>query len=215
MGALGAIDIPNRNVDDFRAAVKDREAKLANAKKQRDVILNDIRLVSAAIDAGDKQARLKLPALNKTNVEVGRLIVSIAREVSEAKGRLSLAENQAAAASAKRAEADEAGLVRDKWFECTCPDGRKVRHRGASLESLQRALQPGYRVVGQVFGHNEDGAGGFVSTPGAPSMLKALLESQGDVLIEWLEARGIVGAGKTTVVLPPNGRESMNNGAPS
>jgi hypothetical protein len=84
-----------------------------------------------------------------------------------------------------------AALPRDKWFECVCPDGRKVRHRHHSLEALQRELQPGYRAVGQVFGHAEDGTGGFVSTPGAPSMLKALLDSQGDELIAFLAERGI------------------------
>ena len=39
MTFLGAVDIPTRGVDDFRATLKDREAKLANAKRQRDVIL--------------------------------------------------------------------------------------------------------------------------------------------------------------------------------
>jgi hypothetical protein len=73
MAFLGAVDIPTRGVEDFRATLKDRELKLANAKKQRDVILNDIRLANAAVDAGDKQARLQLGMLNKSNVEVGRL----------------------------------------------------------------------------------------------------------------------------------------------
>ena len=66
-----------------------------------------------------------------------------------------------------------------------------MRHRGASLESVQRVLQPGYRAIGQAFGTNEDGSGGFVDRPGAPSMLKAMLESQGDVLIEYLSTHGI------------------------
>jgi hypothetical protein len=44
--------------------------------------------------------------------------------------------------------------------------------------------------------------------PGAPSMLKALLESDGDFLMARLAARGIVGSDKETVViLPSNGRE--------
>jgi hypothetical protein len=117
--------------------------------------------------------------------------LSIQRAVSEACGQLSLAENQAAAAAARRAEMDAPALPRDKWFAVSCPDGRAVRHRHSSMDALQRELQPGYRATGQVFGANEDGSGGFVSMPGAPSMLKALLESQGDVLLEWLAERGI------------------------
>jgi hypothetical protein len=46
-------------------------------------------------------------------------------------------------------------------------------------------------VAGQVFGANADDTGGIVSRPGAPSMLKALLESQGDELIAFLAERGI------------------------
>jgi hypothetical protein len=208
MGALGAIDIPNRNVDDFRATLRDREAKLANARKQRDTILLDLRKANEAVDMGDRQARLRLPDLNKAATAVGRLILSIQREVSESRGQLALATNQAAAAAAKRAELEAAALPRDKWFECVCPDGiRKVRHRAASFEALRKALQPGYSIVGQVFGHNEDGAGGFVSTPGAPSMLKALLDSQGDELLVWLAKHGIIGSDKPVVALPRNGRE--------
>ena len=81
-------------------------------------------------------------------------------------------------------------------FTRPCPDGRKVRHRGASLESMQRVLQPGYRAIGQVFGANEDGTGGFISQPGAPSMLKALLESEGDELLAFLAEHGITGSDK-------------------
>jgi hypothetical protein len=82
MAALGAIDVPNRTVEDFRAKLKDREAALANAKRQRDVVLNDLRLANAAVDARDQKARLRLPALNKAAAEIGRLIVSIQHEIS-------------------------------------------------------------------------------------------------------------------------------------
>jgi hypothetical protein len=131
MGAFGAVDLPHRGVDDFREALRAREVKLAAAKRQRDIILADIGKANAAVDSGDKQARNALPGLNKANVEVGRLILSIGREVCEARGRLSLAENQAAAGALKRAQSDAAAVPADKWFECICPDGvRKVRHRG-------------------------------------------------------------------------------------
>jgi hypothetical protein len=122
---------------------------------------------------------------------VGRLVSSAEAQVFEAEKRLQMAENQAAVAAAKRASADEPlPLLRDKLFEVICPDGRKVRHRHSSPEALQKVLQPGYVAAGQVFGANEDDSGGIISRPGVPSMMKALLESQGDDLIEWLTARG-------------------------
>jgi hypothetical protein len=205
---FGATDIANRGVDDFRETLRVREAELVNARKQRDVILNDIRKASDAAGVGDQRARLGLAGLNKQDAAAGRLILSLEADVREAKKRLAIAENQAATAAAKRASVDAPAVTADKWFEVSCPDNRKVRHRSASLESLQRALRPGYRIIGQAFGTKEDGSGGFVSMPGAPSMLKALLESQGDELLSFLAAHGIIGSDKrTVVVLPANNRE--------
>jgi hypothetical protein len=181
------------------------EAELAEAKVRRDKILLDLRKASAAIDAGDKRARFTQGALNKDEVAAGRLILSIERQVVEAKKRIVMADAQAAAVALKRAQSDAA--PRDKWFAVSTPDGRDVRHRHSSMEALQKELQPGYRAIGRVFGHNEDGTGGFVSTPSSPSMLKALLESDGDVLMGWLAERGITSVDKTVVVLPSNNRE--------
>jgi hypothetical protein len=208
MTFLGAVDLPHRTIDDFRKALQDREVKLAAAKNQRDTIHLDMRKAQAAVDAGDKRARMELSGLNKSNLEVGRLILSIGREVSEAKGRLSLAENQAKAAAAKKAELDDAALVRDKWFECLCFDGvRKVRHRHSSIVALQRELQPGYRAIGQVFGVNEDGTGGFVADAKS-NMMDGLLQAHGDTLLTFLAQHGIIGSDKQTViVLPNNGRD--------
>jgi hypothetical protein len=190
MGAFGSIDLPHRGVDDFRKALHEREDKLAAAKKQREVILNDIRLASAAVDAGDKQARNALPG---ANVEVGRLILSIGREVSEAKGRLSLAENQAAAAALKRAQSDAAAVLGERLFELSTPDNRRVRHRYASADGLQKILQPGYKVVAEVFGAGNDGNGGMVE-PLGHSTMKTLLTVHGDELIAFLSERGIKAA---------------------
>jgi hypothetical protein len=183
------------------------EAELAEARARRDKILIDLEKASAAA-VRDQRERLKLPALNKSNVEAGRLIVSIERQVSEAKKRLAMSENHAAGAAAKRAESEDAALIRDKWFAVSCPDGRAVRHRGASLESLQRALQPGYRVIGQAFGTNEDGTDGIVADRHS-DMMQAMLDAYGDTLLAWLTERGIVGADKTVVILPSNNREKM------
>jgi hypothetical protein len=139
----------------------------------------------------------------------GRLILSLGADVEVSKKRLAMAENQAATAAAKRASVDAPAVPADKWFEVKCPDGRRVRHRHASMDALQRELQPGYRAIGQVFGANADGTGGIVSMPGEPSMLKALLESQGDELLAFLASHGIVGGDKQPVViaLPSNGRD--------
>jgi hypothetical protein len=188
---IEAIDITSCGIDDRRAIVGAYEAKLANAKKQRDTISLDIRKASAAADAGDQKARFELAFLNKQQAAVGRLVLQFERSLAEARKSVGMAEVQAAMIESRRASVDAAAVPGDKWFEVSCPDGRKVRHRGSSSESLQRTLHPGYRVVGQVFGHDEDGSGGFVSMSGAPSMLKALLESHGDELLAWLAGHGV------------------------
>jgi hypothetical protein len=176
------------------------EAGLAEAKARRDAILADIRKANDAA-VRDQQARLKLPGLNKEDAAAGRLIRSIEMQIAEARKRIAMAENQAAAAKAAKSDAP----VCDKLFEVVCPDGRKVRHRGASLEDVRRRLQVGYTVAGQVHGADADGNGGFIPRPG---FLTAMLEAYEGELIEWLEARGIIGSDKqTVVVLPNNNRE--------
>jgi hypothetical protein len=128
--------------------------------------------------------------LNKSNVEVGRLILSIQREVSESRGQLALAQNQAAAAKAKQAELDAAGITGDRLFEVETPDGRRVRHRYASADGLQKMLQPNYRVVAEVFAAGIDGKGGLVEALGHSTM-RTLLSVHGDELIAFLAERGI------------------------
>jgi hypothetical protein len=184
------------------------ETELAEAKVRRDKILVDINKASAAA-VRDQRERLKLPALNKSNVEAGRLIVSIERQVSEAKKRLVMSENHAAAGASKRAELAVAG---DRLYEVVCPDGvRKVRHRAASLEALQKALQPQYHVVSEIFWASEDNTGGFAASIGSDTksnMMDGLLQAHGDTLLAWLEARGIIG-NPVKITLPANGRENM------
>jgi hypothetical protein len=207
MAAFGAVDISTRSpVDVRREAVVACETKLAAARKQRDVVLIDKRVAEARVDKGDQLARREVASLGKQDVELGRLVLSVERQLREAKKWLVMAETQAATAAAKRAELDDAALVRDKVFAIKCPDGRVVRHRGASQEDVRRRLQPGYIMVGQVHGADADGNGGIIPRPG---FLTAMLEAYEGELIEWLEARGIVGSDKTVVVLPNNNRESM------
>jgi hypothetical protein len=106
----------------------------------------------------------------------------------------------------RKASADDVAVVRDKLFEVVCPDGRKVRHRGASQEDVRRRLQIGYTIAGEIFGADDAGEGGVVAAiePTGPSIMAGLLAAHGDELMAYLAARGIVGP---VVTLPSNGRE--------
>ena len=200
---IDAVHLAFRSTTEGAQKILDElEAELAEAKARRDKILVDI---SKANDASvrDQQARLKLPGLNKQDAETGRLIRSIEMQVKEARKRLDVVvANQAAAARAASVEA--ANVSRDKLFEIICPDGRKVRHRGASQEDVQRRLQIGYTVVGQVHGADADGNGGFIPRPG---FLRAVLEAYQDEFIEWIGAHGFGSSVKIT--LPSNGRDAV------
>jgi hypothetical protein len=94
---------------------------------------------------------------------------------------------------ARRASADAGAVPRDKRFEVETPDGRKVRHRHHSLEALRKALQPGYRVVAEVFAADSDDKGGLVE-PIGQSTMKTLLAAHGDELLAFLAERGIIGS---------------------
>ena len=191
--AFGATDIPPRGVDDFRETLRVREVKLANAKKQRDVILIDIRKAQAAADMGDQRARFELAGLNKQDLAAGRLILSLEAEVAQSRKRLAMAETQAATAAATRASADAGTVQKVRLFEVVCPDGRKVRHRHKSAGALQKVLQPGYRVVAEVFGAGIDDEGGMIE-PIGQSTMKTLLAAHGDELVAFLAERGIKAA---------------------
>jgi hypothetical protein len=184
------IDIANRGVDDRRETVAIYEAKLAAAEKQRATILIDKRKASAAADMGDQRARLALVGLNKQDAAVGRLVLSIEAQLDEARKWLAMAVDQAATAAAKRASVDAAAVLCDRLFEVETPDGRKVRHHHATADSLQKMLQPGYKVVAEVFGAGIDGNGGLVE-PIGQSTMKTLLAAHGDELIAFLAERGI------------------------
>jgi hypothetical protein len=131
-----------------------------------------------------------LAGLNKQDLAAGRLILSLEANVEVSKKRLEMAETQAATAAAKQASVDAAAVPRDKLFETVCPDGRKVRHRHHSLEVLRKELQPGYRVVAEVFAADSDDKGGLVE-PIGQSTMKTLLAAHGDELIAFLAERGI------------------------
>jgi hypothetical protein len=177
------------------------EAELASVKSRRDVILNDI---SKANDAAvrDQRERMKLPGLNKQEAEAGRLIVSITTQVAMAKKRVAMAE----AAEAGRARAAEANGEPGRLIqlEIRAPDGRVLRQWHKSVDAARAALTAGYEITGEVI------SGNIVSPvgPGTRPFMKALLDSQGDVLRDWLAEQGIVGnPDPVKITLPHNGRD--------
>jgi hypothetical protein len=190
---LGAVDIPIRDVASLQKGLSVLEAELVTAKGRRDKILIEMRKAVAGADAGDQRARFAQGGLNKENAAAGRLILSLEAQVVEARKRLAMAEVQAATVEAKRASVEAMTVPHDKLFETVCPDGRRVRHRHHSLEALQKALQPGYRVVAEVFAADNDDKGGLVE-PLGQSTMKMLLAVHGDELVAFLAERGIKAA---------------------
>ena len=149
--------------------------------------------LSALAEKGDNKAKFAQEAVNKRVEADSTLIVSLEREVGQVKRQVDLARGQLAAIAAHKHADETAALPRDRLFEVVCPNGRRVRHRHNSLEALQKALQPGYSVAGQVFGANEDDTGGFVASigPGAKSTMSGLLAAHGDELLAWLAGHGV------------------------
>ena len=103
---------------------------------------------------------------------------------------------------------DAAAVPGDRLFEVETPDCRRVRHHHATADSLQKMLQPGYKVVAEVFGAGNDGKGGLVE-PLGQSTMKTLLTVHGDELLAFLAKHGIISNSESrpVVVLPSNGRE--------
>jgi hypothetical protein len=149
--------------EETQKVLNELEAELASATSQRNQILADIAKANAA-SVRDQRARLSLPALNKEEAATGRLLRSIEMQITEAKKRLAMVANHAAVGAAKQASAE--AVFGDRLFEVETPDGRRVRHRYATVEGLQKILQPNYRVVAEVFGAGIDGKGGMVEALG-------------------------------------------------
>ena len=114
---------------------------------RRDKILADI----GKANDGDRRQLSVFSSLNKQDAETARLIRSIEMQVREAKKRLDMAANQAAAMELKAAQQSDA-VFGDRLFEVETPDGRRVRHRYGNADGLQKILQPNYKVVAEVHG---------------------------------------------------------------
>ena len=189
---IEAIDLPARGVEDLRKVLSGLEVKLADAKAQRDKILLDIRKASAAVDKGDQRARFAQGGLNKEDAAAGRLILSLERQIAEARKRLAMAETQAATVEAKRHAAAAISATGRPGGSRPQPDGRVVRHRAASLAALQGALLKGYTVTAGTFGASALGFGGVAAQIGSdvPSIMAGLWgcawQGAGDVVsVAW------------------------------
>jgi hypothetical protein len=194
------------NTEGAQKILDELEAELADAKSRRAKILLDIGKANDA-SVRDQRARIALPGLNKEEVAAGRLIRSIEMQIGEARKRLDLAANQAAAARAAVPIAEGS----ERLFLVNTPHHlHQVRHKAHSVESLRSRLLPGYTIEGEIFGANDAGEGGVVAAiePTGPSIMAGLLAAFGDELITFLAERGIVASDKqAVVVLPENKRE--------
>jgi hypothetical protein len=201
-------DIPS-DVQRERAVLAGLESKLSDALDRRGKTAHEISRASveAATTGGNRRdrdtARNSLAPLNKRAREIDGEIALIRIEISHARRMLEHAEAHAKAKQEAASDRGEPGRL--VQLEISTPDGRKVRQWHKSVDAARKVLQSGYEVIGEVIGS------GVISPigPGARPFMKALLESQGDVLMEWLIERGIVSSDETVITLPMNGREGM------
>ena len=134
------------------------------------------------------------------------VIAVIRMEISHARRALKLQEDSAAGVKDKQAAANGGNSPHLVQLEIRAPDGRVIKQSHRSIDSARAALAAGYEVIGEVIGS------GVVSPvgPGTRSFMKALLDSQGGVLRDWLAEQGIVGnPDPVKVILPSNGRENI------
>ena len=179
------------DIERFQRHLRDLEQKHLEAKQRRDKLAAELRALTVRIDEGrGRDGRLisDQGGLNKQLDEVGRLILSLEREIREAKRQLSYAEAQAKTVAMTAAAAENAALPKCKLFEIATPDGRRLRHRANSYAALQRQLLPGYSVTGEVHGAADDNSGGFVASIGqsGPNFMENLLAAYGPSLKRWL-----------------------------
>jgi hypothetical protein len=196
----------SHDVQRAREALAGLESKLSDALDRRGKTINEISHASAEAETSGinsarngprrpiNAARNSLGPLNKRAREIDSEIALIRIEISHARRMLEHAE---AHAKAKQA-ADRGETGRLIQLEIRAPDRRVIRQFHKSVDAARKALQFGYEVTGEVIGS------GVVSPigPGARPFMKALLDLQGDVLMEWLVERGIVGSDKTVLHFP-------------
>jgi len=170
-------DLPAHTVETLSRDLAEAQKKLDAAKANRHKCDIDVRRATEANDVRN------LAELNRAATEAGRLVSSLELEFDAAKRRLEMAKTQAETARARAAPPP----VGEKLFEVQCPDGRRVRHRAGSRESLQARLEPNYTVLDEIVGAGENGEGGIYATS----------------LGKWLGENGF---GGTVITLPSNNR---------
>jgi hypothetical protein len=144
--------------------------------------------------------------LNKQAGTIDSEIALLRMNITHAKRMLELAEGHAESAMARQAAEANGEPGRLVQLEIRAPDGRVLRQFHKSVDAARATLQSGYEITGQVISGNTVSPIG----PGARSFMTSLLDAGGGELLEFLEAHGIVGSDKqTVVVLPANGRESV------
>ena len=138
------------------------EPELSAAKDRKLQSTIDIRMANAAAESGDQRAKFSLAGLNKAADAAARLVLTLEKQLVEARRRVALAEGQRASLAAKSVASD--GAERDKLFAVQCPGrmGRVVRHWHSSREGLQAQLEPGYVILHRIYGAAPDGTGGMV-----------------------------------------------------
>jgi hypothetical protein len=192
-----------------RGALAGLESKLSDAMARRDAVIVETARAAdkaAAIGGiGDQSWKMSLGPLNKKAGAIDAEIALLRVRITHARRQLELAEAHAEAGRAKAAEANgEPGRLIQ--LEIRAPDGRVLRQWHKSVDTARAALSSGYEVIGEVI------SSGVVSPvgPGTRSFMKALLDSQGGVLRDWLAEQGIVGnPDPVKVILPSNGRENI------
>jgi len=163
------------NIEHHEKHLSNLGIEIEKARVRRLATLNEIRRVSAQAEAsGDKKIIAALSPLNKSEEADARLIRSLELQIADGKKMLDLARGQQAAIASRAAAAEASTVEHSRWFEVVTRDGRVVRHRHASLESIRAALEPGYTVRAELFGTSENGEGGF---PVACGQRKQLLEA--------------------------------------
>ena len=103
MTFLGVPDIPNRGVEDARAALAGLEGKLSDALDRRDKIIVETVRTSDKAAAGDQNARNSLGPLNKQGKAIDSEIALLRMNITHARRRLELATEHAESARAKQA----------------------------------------------------------------------------------------------------------------
>jgi hypothetical protein len=194
------------SVEDAKAALAGLEGKLQDALDRRDKIIVETARAAdkaAAIGGiGDQSAKMSLGPLNEKARAIDAEIALLRVNITYARRQLELATAQAE--KAKQAAEGGAAPRHLVQLEIRAPDGRVLRQFHRSLGAARAALSSGYEVIGEVISGNVVSPVG----PGTRSFMSALLDSQGDVLREWLAEQGITG-NPVKITLPSNGRENM------